>query len=431
MLDITKKGSGNSLGMKPIEYAKLLIQTPDTPEVLPFGFRLVRNIWWNTVGTLGSQFLILTIGIVTARMLGDEAFGEFGMIRSTTSVLEIFAGASLGITATKFVAELREQDPVRTGRIISLILSVALVLGIVIMGIGILLASPLTEIALNAPHLWVDIVLATPLVLIGSMTGAITGILIGFESFKTIAQVTIFKNIIALPLTVFLIRLFGLSGAVLSLAIVGIVGLALTIRPMLKKMREASIVLKWKSALDERSVLWRFSVPAFLSSLVVNPAIWLSNIILVNQPGGYSELGLFNAAAQWRMVILLFPTIIGKVALPMLSESYGVKDRRRFSKTLWVIFGLATGGALAVAIPVIIVSPWIVTLYGSGYVGAQEILIILVFVAVVQAINSMIGHVIASVGEMWWGLFFNLLWGGLLLLFVIIWVRSYGAIGLA
>src|ERR1022692_3038167 len=42
------------------------------------------------------------------------------MIQSTVGMLGIFAGLGLGITATKYVAELRSHDPERAGRIIAL-----------------------------------------------------------------------------------------------------------------------------------------------------------------------------------------------------------------------------------------------------------------------------------------------------------------------
>ena len=44
---------------------------------------------------------------------GQEGFGALGMIQSTAGMLGVLAGLGLGITATKYVSELRRLDPLR------------------------------------------------------------------------------------------------------------------------------------------------------------------------------------------------------------------------------------------------------------------------------------------------------------------------------
>ena len=49
--------------------------------------------------------------------------------------------------------------------------------------------------------------------------------------------------------------------------------------------------------------------------------MWLANAVLAHQPGGYGELGLFNAANQWRLALLLLPSVLIRVALPLMASS--------------------------------------------------------------------------------------------------------------
>jgi hypothetical protein len=47
-----------------------------------------------------------------------------------------------------------------------------------------------------------------------------------------------------------------------------------------------------------------------MSGATVTPKTWAANASLVNQPNGYAELGLFNTANQFRMIILYIPNIL-------------------------------------------------------------------------------------------------------------------------
>ncbi|MCG6537882.1 MAG: oligosaccharide flippase family protein, partial [Syntrophales bacterium LBB04] len=89
------------------------------------GARFARGAFWSFVAAILSQGIGMAASIVTARFLGKEGFGEFGMIISTVGAFGIFAGLGLGLTATKFVAEYRATDPARVARILGLSFQVA------------------------------------------------------------------------------------------------------------------------------------------------------------------------------------------------------------------------------------------------------------------------------------------------------------------
>src|SRR5271168_1526513 len=107
----------------------------------PLSVRLAHGVFWSLVGAVLVRGLGLLSSIIVARMLGITAFGEFMMIQNTIGLFGIFAGLGLGITATKYVAEMRETDPARCGRIIGLILIVATAGGLAA-GASLLLFAP-------------------------------------------------------------------------------------------------------------------------------------------------------------------------------------------------------------------------------------------------------------------------------------------------
>ena len=101
-------------------------------EFLPTGSlraRFTAGVFWSLGGAVISRGFTLGASIVCARFLGKARFGELGMIQSTVGTFGILAGLGLGLTATKYVAEFREQDGSKVGRILALSALAALVSG--------------------------------------------------------------------------------------------------------------------------------------------------------------------------------------------------------------------------------------------------------------------------------------------------------------
>ncbi|HMH36179.1 MAG TPA: oligosaccharide flippase family protein, partial [Streptosporangiaceae bacterium] len=143
--------------------------------------------FWALVGAVVSRGLTLASSVVAGRLLGTTGFGEIGMIQSTQGLFGIVAGAGLGLAATKFVAEFRSTDPARTGRCATLATTIASVSGAVMALVLLALSGVMASSVLRAPHLTVELQVATGLVLFGTINGVQTGALVGFGDFRTLA----------------------------------------------------------------------------------------------------------------------------------------------------------------------------------------------------------------------------------------------------
>ncbi|MFH1634310.1 MAG: oligosaccharide flippase family protein, partial [Chloroflexota bacterium] len=185
----------------------------------PIGSRLALGVFWSMAGSVISRGLMLCATVLVARMLGKTGYGELGMIQSTVGMFGVFAGFGLGLTATKHVAEFRQSDPERAGRIIGLSGLFAMGTGGV-MALGLLIFAPwLAESTINAPHLVGVLRISALILFINALNGAQTGALSGFEAFKTIAHVNLFIGLISFPILVSGAYFGGLTGAVWALAI--------------------------------------------------------------------------------------------------------------------------------------------------------------------------------------------------------------------
>ncbi len=404
-------------------------QIDDLP--LSLRARFIRGVFWSLAGAVISSGLNLIASIIVARIIGKISFGELGIIQSTVGTFSTFAGLGLGLTASKYVAEYRRTDAAKVGRIIVLSLVVTTVTGCILTLLLFAFSSLLATETLKAPHLSTMLRIASLMLLLGALNGVQTGVLAGLEEFRTIAKVNLIQGLCSFPITFFSVWFRGLQGAVWALVATLAIGWLLNLTALRIHLRRASIRLDFRRQWSEWRVLWSFSLPAFLNAVVTSLAVWTANTMLVRQPGGYGEFGVFNAASQWRAVILFAPAAIGTFTLPLLSSLLGEKRQATFRKMFWSNLGFTTAIALLPAIVVASFSPWIIAAYGSDFSQGFLILCILVSVAVLQAISSVIGQAIISTGAMWWALLFNGLWALTLIGLTNLWLAPYQALGLA
>lgn len=393
--------------------------------------RFARGAVWSLIGAVISQGCALAASVITARLLGREQFGEYGMIQSTVGMFGVFAGMGLGLTATKYVAELRVTNPERAGRIIAL--STAVALGTATTAVVALFAvAPwLAASTLNAPHLSAELRIAAGVLFLNALNGTQTGVLAGFEAFRTIARVNLTRGVLTFPLAVAGVLLWHLRGAVAALVVATAVGWILNYVAIRAECRRNRFAVRWEGFWSERVILWKFSLPAFLGGAMTSPAMWAASSILVNQPHGYAEMGVFSAANQWRAAVAFLPSLLSQPLLSMLSNLGGLGDSKPFRKLLRANLLLSFGLSVLIAVPIVLCSPWIMKAYGRDFLVGRPVLILLVLATVISSTASVIGQAIASLDRMWWGMGLNSVWALVLLASAAFLVPRYGALGLA
>jgi O-antigen/teichoic acid export membrane protein len=382
-------------------------------------------------GAVISRGLMLLALILVARMLGKTGYGQLGMIQSTVGMFGVLAGFGLGLTATKHVAEFRKSDPLRAGRIIGLSGLVALTTGS-LMALGLFIFAPwLAEHTLNAPHLSGPLRISAAMLFISALNGAQTGALSGFEAFKTIAHVNLLAGLLAFPMLVIGAYFGGLAGAVWAMTINLGINWLLNHLALRKEAARHGVPLTFRTCTRELSILWRFTLPAVLGGVLVGPANWACSALLVNQPRGYGELGVYNAILCVKQVPEMVLAMLMAPLLPMLSESFGKGDSHSYNKMLRYAFALS----LCVVVPISLVQAAMPTLtllpYGQDYQGHTSVVQWLMFHAVLVGLFQPFGSMLASMNRMWFGFAYNLSWAAAFMLLAYLFVPRYGGSGLA
>lgn len=402
----------------------------DRVEASDVGYRLARGAFWSLAGACISRGAMLLAFMLLARMLGKEGFGELGIVRSTVGMLGTLAGFGLGMTATKHVAEFRKSDPERAGRIMALSSLMALATGGLMAVVLVFLAPQLAADTLQAPHLAGLLRLGALLLLLNTLNGTQTGALAGFEAFKTIARVNLLVGLACFPILVAGTYLGGLRGAVWGLTLTLALNWTLNHFALRREAATAGVPLRFAGCMRDWAVLWQFSLPTAISTSIVAPVNWTAKAMLVNQPDGYASLGIFEAADQWRTLVLYPPALIASSCLPVLSQLYADGERARFKKALSTQF---VGTALITVICAGLVACFgrgIMSCYGEGFSQHVPVLVVIMLTSVIVQLERVAGLVNQSTGAMWWGVLLNSIWAAMFLGLASPLIRD-GALGLA
>jgi O-antigen/teichoic acid export membrane protein len=392
--------------------------------------RVAAGALWSLGGTVVYRFANLAAFVVVARLIGKEGFGQLGAIQSTIGMLAVFGGLGLGLTATKHVAEFREVDVVRAGRIIALTRIVALSCGSIVAAFLALFANYIAGKVLGHAELEGALQVASVLVLLGSIAGVQIGILSGLEEFSAVAQINVLTGVVCIPAVVSGAWMYGVVGAIGGLVAMQMVGCAIGYVLVRRKLSAHGIVPDYANSIKERAVIWRYSVPALLANLLAAPVYWVGVAMLINSPDGIEEMGIFNAANQWKAVVVFIPTTLSAVVLSMLSNFHGRNDRDRFSQLLWKNVLVTAAVSFLAVLAVACLSDLIMGLYGSRFGSGGSTLIALAFAGAFAAVAGAAGQTIASRGEMWWGFTLNLMWA-IVFLGCAVMFSGHGALGLA
>ena len=397
-------------------------------EASSFATRLIRGTFWSLVATVFSRMLGLAASMLVARMLGKIGLGELGIVQSTVGMFSSLAGLGLGLAATKHIAEQRIHDPAAAGETIGFLSLISWTSGGFMTLLVLLLAPWLAAHSLAAPKLAPMLQEGSLLLLFGVINGVQTGVLSGFEAFKTIARVNLISGLANFPILVGGAYFGGLAGVVCGMVAVLALNCYLNFRAVRSEAAASGIVICYRDVNKHFNLIWSFGLPGMLCGLISGPANWVANTMLVNQHGGYGEMGLLNASNTWFQAMSFFPNLLGQVLLPILATYIAAKDNRGTVRALTITTSLNFLIVLPLAMAGCLFSRQIMELYGPGFVEGGPVLIITLICGGIMIIQAPITNQLVAAGKMWSYLATNIAWGFVFVIGSYLFV-SHGAVG--
>jgi O-antigen/teichoic acid export membrane protein len=224
--------------------------------------------------------------------------------------------------------------------------------------------------------------------------------------------------------------LYGLPGVIWGAVVAQAAACVLTAHAIHGRARAYRMPISYSSCIREMPVLWQFSIPAVLAQLLISVVSWVGSAMLVRQPNGYGEMGIFSAANQWFNALLWIPSMLNSVVLPMFAERLGAGDR---NNTLKLLKASLTLNAL-VLVPMIVLgglfSPYIMTSYGQAFSTGWPTLVAVLATAGLLGFNLPVGQLISASGRMWFAFLLNVGWATVFLGVTAL-LLSRGAFGFA
>ena len=392
--------------------------------------RLASGALWGGVAVAGSRGLTVLASFFIARILGKVGFGEYGMVNSTAAMVSSLAGMGIGLTVTKHIAEFKKTDPGRAGRILALSSIVTMTSALIYAVAFIALAPWLAEKTLAAPHLAPLIQISAVSVSLGVINSVQISSFSGVEAFRTSAFIRLGCGIAQTIMVIMGAWRWGLKGAVAAMAASALLTVLVTRVAVIREWKRYNLRLNWRDAFSEWRVLVNFSLPTFLTILLIGPVSWACSAFLANQPGGYAELGIFNAGTQWQGAVQMLPRLVGTAMIPVMSEKYGAGDVSGSLHVMWRMIKLIACIVVPVASILSILSPWIMSGYGDAFADGYWAMVILIAAGVLGSLMEPLSQFFTAAGMMWLALFFHTGW----LVFMLSgsWLLApYGATGLA
>lgn len=372
--------------------------------------RLTQGAAWNGLAQIMYRGLVILGMLIAARLLGLERFGQLSILYNTTMTFHVVASLGLIMTATKLVAELHQKDKARTGRIIALCHYVALLSGSLV-GLLMLLGAPwIAADILNDPALASGVRLTALLLLMQVLADSMLGINLGFLAFRGLFAVNTISGVCSFVLLIIGAWFHGVFGALAGLAAAEAVRFLLLLRLGRQSARQNNIQPSWRFPWDEMPVIWHVSLPSMATALLWLPVTWIGTLMLVRQPGGFGDMGLYGAANQWFSLLLFVPGVVTQTILPILSEQVGGGGRQEARKLALGSAGLMLLLVALIALPLTLASPLIAGAYGADFADGSLVFVLMFMAAITAAPQGILGNFLAAENQFWLRFRLNLLW---------------------
>lgn len=355
--------------------------------------RLFKDSFWAVFGNGTGYGLLLIAGILVARFLGKDLYGEYGLIKTTMFHIAAFSTFGLGYTSTKFVAEYKKKDKTQVNIIIDDSLLITAISSIFLASLFIIFAVPLAEF-LNEPKLYLSFRMLGGIIIFKAISTTQNGILAGLGEFKRIAINNVIAGVFMMGICVPLTFYWGLLGSLISLMLSQIIN-SIVNYYSIKAIKKQYPIIKHCNHVGP---LLKYSVPVALQELSYSASQWGISLLLVKY-SSFGEMGLYSAASQWNAIIMFIPGLLSNVILSHLSSYSGDKDKHKNTLKKMLIVNL-----LCTVIPFLVVyllSHWITSFYGTSFDGLSNVLRISVFATIFICCSRVFQSELISIGKTW------------------------------
>lgn len=339
------------------------------------------NRGWAVVfaGSATRLALGLIASVLIARALGLADFGVYAVLAAAVGIAGAVADLGLSDTAVKRMAAIWQTDPAQAVERGQSFFALKVSAAVLVAGVGILLAGPLSHRILGLAADGLLLRLALLGIVATAMSGAVTAMLQATGRFSELSIVLIVNSGLTALLAASLI-LAGHLTLVTALVVLGI-GTSLASFEVGRRLLPEG----WRLAIPDRDVL-RGEMPRLIR---FGRWLWLANmfamltaqldVLLVNRWSVPATVGAYALALNLASKVDVVNHSLYTVLLPTASALEGPAALRRYVRR-----GLVRSGVISLAmLPLIpLARPLITLLYGPAYAPAAGLFQLLLGVVI-------------------------------------------------
>ena len=331
---------------------------------------------------------LVVCSMLIAKYFDSESFANYSYLILTVTTIAIYSAVGIGITTTKFYANLRNDDssPVFLLGIMSFLFAIT----------GSMVFLIFSDLIIQS-NIINQVFVISLMILFMSIDIYASNALIGLEEFKKLFYGSFFSvviNFIAIFYAIFTNDIYyAILGLLLSIFVQTFLNILFLFLSIPKKIiRNISVKKK------HFSVISKTMGPMMLVSIFAASGTWIIGKYIINQSnGGLSEFAIFSIGLQWYSLALFIPTMISKVLLPALIKGSSTKNTLKYN-----CLGIMS---LCVFLAYIsyLIHPFIVGFYGVEYNISSFYIPIFFIIAGLNACCNILGNkIISSNNELVW-----------------------------
>lgn len=372
----------------------------------------------------------LLMSLCAARIMEQSEFGGFAVIWATVQTFSAVGQGSLAFAATRFVSQLAVSDAPKAVALLRDCGRWSIISGAMISMCLAAGAYPIASWILGQPELATAMRFAALL------------------NFCLVCSSVLASGLLGAPLkssgyTLGLIQVLGpVAGATIGATLGGLVGavIGLSTAYLIRWLWALLLFKYWQqrsgtqrsSDRSERKMLAHFAGPSVIAAVVTPTAQWLALSTLASSGMGLEAAALFAVASNVRNLAAFPASIMWQTFSVHINRALGENRMSDVMRLTLVNLILSGCSVAAIAIALSFFRETLLGTFGSAYVQAQSILVILLLASLVDACSSAIYQLVVAFGAMWKSLFWIVApRDGLLVTLAIILTPTYSAEGLA
>lgn len=353
--------------------------------------KFLKDSFFAVFGNGIGQFLLLVSGILIARFLGKDVYGEYGVAKTNMFYMAGFATFGLVYSSTRFIAKYIKEDKSQVIGIVKTSSAITLIFSSLIAIIIVLFSDSLANY-LDTPDLSDVFKYLSVIIILKALSSTSTGILSGLGLFKNIAINVLSSGGVMLVSCVPLTYYFGLRGSLSSLLLSQLVNTFANYYCINRECRSYPIYYDD----NHYKELLRFSFPVALQEISYSVCNW-AGILFLTKMSSIGEVGIYSATAQWNAVITFIPGLLANVVLSHLSGSSETEQQKNI-KRIMIVYLICT------IIPFVVVycfTPIIVSMYGPDYSSMGKVLRLMIFATIPTCCSDVYKAEFLASGRPW------------------------------